>query len=164
MTVKSITTPAASIEFYENAPRTLAEQAQEIYDWAVIKGWEPDPDRRFAEEVALIHSEVSEALEAYRDHGTQAFVMVPDKILEGPSEDPENPNGRTFHIVSKKAQYVENQDYGVYKPEGVPSEFADTFIRLLHYSHVHGIDLQAEVDAKMAYNTTRPWRHGGRNL
>jgi NTP pyrophosphatase (non-canonical NTP hydrolase) len=48
------------------------------------------------------------------------------------------------------------------KPEGVASEFADIFIRLLHYCHTRGIDLQAEYDRKTAYNRTRPYKHGGK--
>jgi len=106
----------------------LEEMAEEVYAWAVSKGWEPDPDRRFSEEVALLHSECSEALEAYRDWGFE------DRTADGG------------------------------KPEGVGSEFADILIRLLHYSKVNGIDLQAEYYRKMAYNHTRSYRHGGRAL
>jgi NTP pyrophosphatase (non-canonical NTP hydrolase) len=47
----------------------LAEMADEIYVWAKTKGWEPEPNRTFGDEVALLHSECSEALEAYRDWG-----------------------------------------------------------------------------------------------
>lgn len=138
-------------------PHSLAEQAEEIYAWAVSKGWEPDTDRTFGDECALMTSEVSEALEAYRDHEMNAYVTVPRTVLV---------DGRVFQVAADKTDvyYVENQEYGIYKPEGVPSELADLYIRLLHYAHKHKIDLQAEVDAKMAYNTTRPWRHGGRNL
>jgi NTP pyrophosphatase (non-canonical NTP hydrolase) len=50
------------------------------------------------------------------------------------------------------------------KPEGVASEFADIFIRLLHYCYVHDIDLQAEYDRKTAYNRTRSYRHGNKTL
>jgi NTP pyrophosphatase (non-canonical NTP hydrolase) len=50
------------------------------------------------------------------------------------------------------------------KPEGVSSEFADELIRLLHYSYVHGIDLQAEYVRKTAYNRTRAYRHGDKRL
>lgn len=108
--------------------KSLAEMASEVSAWSVRKGWDPDPGRTFGDEIALLHSEVSEALEAYRDW----------KL-----EDPTVPGG---------------------KPEGVASEFADVLIRLLHYSAVHGFDLEAEYERKMAYNEGRPWRHGGRTL
>lgn len=50
------------------------------------------------------------------------------------------------------------------KPEGVASEFADTFIRLLHYCHTRNIDLWYEYQRKTAYNRTRPYRHGLKRL
>src|SRR5690349_13250902 len=50
------------------------------------------------------------------------------------------------------------------KPEGVGSEAADTLIRLLDLCEVHGIDIVAEYRRKMAYNQTRPFRHGGKVL
>lgn len=47
----------------------IRDMQNEVYEWAKTKGWEPDLDRTFGDECALIHSEVSEALEAYRVHG-----------------------------------------------------------------------------------------------
>lgn len=48
------------------------------------------------------------------------------------------------------------------KPEGIASEFADILIRIGHYSHLLGINLEQEVKKKLAYNRTRPHRHGGK--
>lgn len=115
--------------------KSLKEMADEVTEWAVSKGWEPDPNRTFGDECALIHSEVSEALEAYR---SWKFDDATDSGVEGST------------ILSK--------------PEGVASEFADILVRLLHYSNTHGIDLEAEYERKMAYNHQRSWRHGNRNL
>lgn len=46
------------------------------------------------------------------------------------------------------------------KPEGVGAEYADILIRVGHYAQLLGIDLDAEVARKLAYNRTRPHRHG----
>jgi NTP pyrophosphatase (non-canonical NTP hydrolase) len=48
------------------------------------------------------------------------------------------------------------------KPQGIGSEFADILIRVGHYAVALGIDLELEVAKKMAYNATRPFRHGGK--
>jgi len=44
----------------------IQDLSAEVYDLNVAHGWEPDPFRTFGDEIALLHSEVSEALEAYR--------------------------------------------------------------------------------------------------
>ncbi len=46
------------------------------------------------------------------------------------------------------------------KPEGVPSEIADTFIRDLDFADVADIDLAGIISEKDAYNATRPYKHG----
>jgi len=48
------------------------------------------------------------------------------------------------------------------KPEGVPSELADIFIRILDTCQQYGINLEREYERKMAYNRTRPLQHGGK--
>lgn len=48
------------------------------------------------------------------------------------------------------------------KPQGLASEFADILIRIFHYAAVLEIDLKYEVFRKMAYNESRPYRHGGK--
>lgn len=101
-----------------------------VYKWCITKGWEPDINRSFGDEIALLHSEVSEALEAFRSHGFDTVI--------------------TDSVTGKR--------------DDVASEFADIFIRLLHYSYVHDIDLEREFKVKMAYNETRAYRHGGRTL
>ena len=50
------------------------------------------------------------------------------------------------------------------KPEGVPSELADLCIRVADMCEQLDIDLEAAVEAKMAYNRTREYRHGGKAL
>ena len=50
------------------------------------------------------------------------------------------------------------------KPVGIPSELADVIIWTLSVSGYYGIDLAEAVRAKMAYNKTRPLRHGRRRI
>ncbi len=96
------------------------------------KGWYDDKIE-FLSSMALLHSEVSEAVDAWRVYGTADVTDVWAK----PGES-------------------------LPKPEGVGSEFADIFIRLLDSCYLFEIDLSAEVQRKMNYNATRPHRHGGK--
>ncbi len=50
------------------------------------------------------------------------------------------------------------------KPEGFPSEMADVVIRILDFCGWAGIDLQAIMAEKHAYNLTREHRHGGKRV
>ncbi len=107
--------------------KSLQEMEEEVYLVNLDKGWIGD-GRTFGDDIALIHSEVSEALEAYREIGLQP---------------------RTTETG---------------KPDDVGSEFADILIRLLNCSRAYGINLDAEYERKIAYNRTRPYRHGGKAL
>lgn len=111
---------------------TLNEMRDQAYQTSKDKGWyDADlPKQTVGDRLALIHSEVSEALEAYRDTGDVR------KSWSGPGG----------------------------KPEGVPAELADVLIRIGDFCGDNGIDLEAAVEEKMAYNKTRPYRHGGKKL
>lgn len=108
----------------------LNELAKECHETSVSKGFY-DPPPSFEQRLVLIHSEVSEALEEWRD-GRQ------------PNEE----------------RYVGPRDAGPGKPEGIPSEFADIIIRVLDASAFYGIDIERAVREKMAFNKTRPHKHG----
>ena len=58
--------------------------------------------------------------------------------------------------------YFEIDDNGNEKPEGIPIEMADSFIRILDACEAKGIDLISAVRLKLDYNKTRGYRHGGR--
>lgn len=48
------------------------------------------------------------------------------------------------------------------KPEGVAVELADAVIRIADLCGYLGIDLDTVISEKMAYNETRPFKHGKR--
>lgn len=103
----------------------ISEAQTMVFEWAKRKGW-CDREVPIPEQVALIHSEVTEALEAWRNKEPISWT---------------DENG---------------------KPQGIGSEYADTVIRLLHYSSLLGINLEEEFERKMAYNEKRPFRHGNK--
>ena len=178
---------------YFESPLQLIALKNEITAMNTKNGWR-DRKLNVPESLALIHSEVSEALEAFRDHGLEDATQPASSAgVDGVARLP--------------------------KPEGVGAELADVFIRCLDhldrfgesaaelplghsvsnasppkawtfgqhifYLHqsIHGssgvtgiikalyavchrcnIDLPTEVRRKLDYNKTRPYRHGGKNL
>lgn len=115
----------------------LKHMATAVRKVNMANGWYDD-SRTFGEGIALLHSEVSEMLEAYRDHGLEDVTAV---------------------YVGHAAEYGDSPPL---KPEGVGSEAADVLIRLLDECDRAGIDLQFEFDRKLAYNATRGHKHGGK--
>ena len=62
---------AAAVAAWETegrSPKTLTQMTSEVAALSIEKGWR-SLDVRFAEHIALAHSELSEALDAYRVHG-----------------------------------------------------------------------------------------------
>lgn len=96
-----------------------------VHNTAISKGWWETP-RGEAECIALMHSELSEALEAVR-HG----------------------NGPSDHI-----------------PEfnGAEEEYADVIIRIMDFAKYKGYRVAEAIIAKMEFNSTRAYRHGGKVL
>lgn len=93
----------------------INQLVKEAHQTAIEKGWW-EKDRNNYELIALMHSELSEAVEAYR-------------------------KGDEGHVVE---------------------ELADVLIRVFDLCAVRGYDLEKAVLTKMAFNKTRPYRHGGK--
>lgn len=134
---------------------------KEIFDTAEQSGWH-ERDRELPEALALIHSEVSEALEAYRDGmeetANQYRYKVADVVVDPAYEDGEY----TYTTLPVMEDQEGNPILG--KPEGVASELADVIIRVLDYSEQKGIDTIRVMLQKMEFNKTRGYRHGGKRV
>lgn len=116
--------------------------------------WEEKPS--LAEKIALIHSEVSELLEAYRKD------PLADCGKKFPIENPERSNlvfrgGKFYDSDLRGMPEVEGESIGLCLEE---EEMADIIIRVLDLAGHRGIDLGRAVLVKMQYNSTRPHKHG----
>ncbi len=117
-----------------------------VYGVNAQNGWY-DKDRTFGEDVALLHSEVSEMLEAFRTNGLKDVTEKSCKTFDH------------SHPAT-----LEQLEFHKCKPEGVGSEAADVLVRLLDTCERYGIDLVSEFWRKLEYNATRGYRHGNRAL
>lgn len=129
----------------DDTPKTLHDWQEEVRTVNEANGWHDTP-RTFGDGVALLHSEVTEMFEAWRDWGYEDHTGSRIQIDE---------YGEEFETTPK--------------PEGVGSEMADVFIRLMNEVEEakragHPIDLEWEVTRKLAYNLTRGYRHGGKRI
>ena len=128
---------------------TLNQWRDLIHAWAVSKGWAheqlTDADLTCIKEIVtekllLMHTEISEATEDLRLIPSVAFLNDPNGVVA------ELSNTKRFD--------------GKGKPIGFASELIDTIIRALQLCGMLGIDVDAGMAAKMAYNDGRPFMHG----
>ena len=115
-------------------PLTISRMSKDAYLNAVDKGFHHNEDGSEDDigipgRLALVHSEVSEALEEDRKGHAPGYI------------------------------YYRESDG---KPEGFLAELADVVIRIGDMVGKYGLEDEFEsmVGKKMAFNTTRPYRHG----
>lgn len=111
-------------------PLSIQELVLETNKLARRKGWWDDPSINIGEKLALIHSEISEALEEAREFGLEKDMAI--------YFNESNPD----------------------KPEGLAVELADAIIRITDLCGQFDLPLEAALRLKHEYNKSRPYRHG----
>lgn len=129
-------------------PKNLSELSKEAFHNSFIHGFYGDEKNKndvqasinVGEKIALMHTELSEAFEEFR-------------------------NGRTpTEVYCNAPGFTQTEDAlnAGMKPEGIPIELADCLIRIFDFCGAFGIDIDTAVEMKMKYNASRPYRHGGK--
>lgn len=151
---------------------SLNNLAKKIHDTAEAHGFWPEEGRNFGEMLALMHSELSEALEEHR----QGHPPVWHKFVLTTETTPSPEAGA---IIAKFREAHANRmndgdDYwhpdqadidtlveeGIAKPEGTAVELVDALIRILDTLHSLDVDIDDIVRQKMSYNDSRKFKHG----
>lgn len=117
-----------------------------------------DRDVPIMTKLALIAAEVGEAIEAYRDPNmdpTKSYYVLKD-------EDSPDTFLCEMPPVGSEMAPEDSEKTERSKPEGLGSELADIVIRVFDLAGMLKIDIANEIERKMRYNVTRPYRHGGK--
>jgi NTP pyrophosphatase (non-canonical NTP hydrolase) len=153
--------------------RTIPHLAFMVNTNARSKGWWDD-ERTFGDVCTLIHTEVSEAYEEFRNnrnlderyyslpkHRTP-IDRLPEELREAATLTQSAFQTGARKVVADEEEADALVRAGFLKPEGIPSELADVVIRVFDAASQYGIDLEHEIMLKMEYNATRQHRHGGK--
>jgi len=117
-----------------------------LREWSILchkksceKGWHDEDDKMSEREMIAcylmnLHSEVSEAWEAFRKNQHNEPCDKADKMTKA----------------------------GIIPLTCLEEEFADIVIRTLEDAHALGINIESAVERKLAFNELRPHRHGGK--
>lgn len=141
----------------------LSELQRQCFATAVEKGWWPLEDGgsgkwevnmvqvNIPEKLMLMVTELGEAMEHYR-----SAVGMKEPVYLVPE------TGDFLTAAEVKVASDNIRQLASPKPDGFVVEIADTVIRIFDLMGAMGVDLEHAIAVKMAYNKTRPYRHGNK--
>lgn len=188
--------------------KTLAAMTLEIREVNIAKGHRPAEGgpgaNTFGDYIALLVSEIGEAVDAYRDWKLDdATDTDGDRLISVGEVRPPKPRGVPSEFADMVIRFIDMCDVFGVQPFDMDLElddvadlpvatvftvntFGDHLAWITFYvsrlwltpatdapmvlramvttARRFGIDLNAEYERKLAYNRTRPFRHGGRTL
>jgi hypothetical protein len=127
---------------------TIADLQARIHKVAQDKGWW-EAERTVGDLIALMHSELTEALEEFREGRGPGDVYYTCQEVDA--------DGR---VVGKRVAESRNEipPGTLVRPEGVAVQLGDCVIRILDFCARWGTDLESLLDQKIAYNERYPYR------
>lgn len=120
----------------------LKKLSEEIHKNNIEKGFYEDK-KNIGEMLCLVHSEVSEALEADRK---SKYTNIPEKLWVEIEEQPNDAKFRKAFLYNIKDTFED--------------EIADAMIRLMDLAAYKGIDIERHIRAKVRFNSLRKYKHG----
>lgn len=119
----------------------LNEISKQVYEANRLKGFDVKKEN-LGQTLCLIHSEISEALEAIR-HDKKASLMTFD-----------------YREEDRKTDLDFQSDFQELIKDTFEDEIADTFIRLIDLVGALEIDIDRHIELKRRYNSLREYKHG----
>ena len=124
----------------------LAELQKEAHAIAKEHGWR-DEEYAFGDLIALVHSELSEALEAYRERELASSSDILRSTMPRGAYRSDDEQVECWYIPNDDSGKPELREFTEYevttKPEGVPSELADVVIRVADMAEWYGCPLES---------------------
>jgi NTP pyrophosphatase (non-canonical NTP hydrolase) len=120
----------------------INELAKQIHEGNKKRGFY-EGEKNIGEMLALIHSEVSEALEAHRE-----------------GRHIKDPVDLSWALSTNDESHFYQEHFPEKIKDTFEDELADIVIRVFDLAAYKGIDIEGHIMAKLRYNSSRPYKHG----